>query len=80
MSDFLQYQMENNCKQLECLPWTTIESCEQDFQLASNVTQAGPVVYGAFDSSWQPVMPVFESHGTMEYCLIHLFLSYLYCE
>jgi hypothetical protein len=51
-----------------------------DFQLASNVAQAGPAVYGAFDGSWRPIMPVFEPYGTVEYRLVHSFLSYLYCE
>jgi hypothetical protein len=48
--------------------------------MASNVQQAGPEVYGAFDGSWRPVLPLFEPIGLLAYRILISYLEYLYCE
>jgi hypothetical protein len=62
----------------QCVVWDV--NPNQDYQLASNVNQAGLEVYGAFDGSWRPFLPLFEPNSLLVYRLLGLYLDYLYCE
>jgi hypothetical protein len=43
-----------------------------------SVVRAGPAVYGAFDGSWKPLLPIFEGPSLMKHQIVTEYLEYLY--
>jgi hypothetical protein len=48
--------------------------------LTPSVARASPVVYGAFDGSWKPLLPIFEGPNLMKHWIVTEYLEYLYGE
>jgi hypothetical protein len=48
--------------------------------LSPSVVRAGPAVYGAFDGSWKPLLPIFEGPDLMKHRIVTEYLEYLYGE